>query len=224
MKYGAFVEAPYDDLVTSSTRFWRASGISLSATMDGISISTGSLETVLIGGVTFGQPAGVEQGPKVEPGAIFDLYPNELSVNERPYKHGVEYVVRFSRSVRGLKPNAAVEFRGIPLGRVDRIMIDQLEVWDSPATAGDPVLIRIEPGMIGLPDTEKARPRWQTLLPTLSALRTARHAGDGEPADGESLRVARHVSGRTGRDDDGFADHPTIPTIGHGLEGSRTGS
>jgi paraquat-inducible protein B len=66
MQYGAFIEAPYDELVTSATRFWNASGISVSATADGIQVQTASLEAVLVGGVVFGLPEGVEPGGPVE--------------------------------------------------------------------------------------------------------------------------------------------------------------
>jgi paraquat-inducible protein B len=219
MHYGAFVEAPYDRLVTTSTRFWRSSGVSVTVNMDGISLSTGSLETILIGGVTFGQPASIEPGEAAVAGAVFDLYPNEAAVNERPYKHAVEYVVRFSRSVRGLKPNASVEFRGIPVGRVERILIDQLEVLtNSSEGLSIPVLIRVEPGMIGLPDTEVGAAEMAKAVTN-----AVRHGMRATLATGSLLTGSLYVSLSMYPDEPvaevaNFWDYPTIPTTGGGLE------
>lgn len=219
MNYGAFVEAPYDQLVTTSTRFWRASGVSFTASMEGISLSTGSLETILIGGVTFGQPEGIEPGESVPVGAVFELYPDQAAVNARPYKYGIEYVVRFSRSVRGLKPNSWVEFRGIPVGRVERIMIDHLEVLKSTGEGlSIPVLIKVEPGMIGLPDTEVGATELAKAIAN-----AVRHGLRATLATGSLLTGSLYVSLGMYPDEPvaemtAFADYPTIPTTGGGLE------
>jgi paraquat-inducible protein B len=62
MHYGAFIEAPYDELITSATRFWNASGIALSAGADGLEVDIASLESLLVGGVVFGLPEGIRPG------------------------------------------------------------------------------------------------------------------------------------------------------------------
>jgi len=148
VRYRAFIDAPYDALVTSTTRFWNASGLSFSATADGIELRTGSLQSMLIGGVAFGLPDGVNAGLAMENGASFTLHPDRDSINEHPYEHSVEYVVAFNDSVRGLRPGAPVEYRGIPLGRVERIMLEELMSTSSEAGKGRaiPVLLRLEPG------------------------------------------------------------------------------
>ncbi|MBW2536896.1 MAG: MCE family protein [Deltaproteobacteria bacterium] len=154
MHYAAFIEAPYDDLVNSATRFWNASGISLRLGADGIELETASLESLLIGGVAFGVPEGVTPGNPVAAGETFDLYPNLPSVNERPYRHGLQYVVRFPQSVRGLQPGAPVEWRGIQMGRVERLMLKEMAAMDIRGE-GRPiaVLVRLEPARFELPDT-----------------------------------------------------------------------
>lgn len=155
MEYGIFVKAPFDDLVTTSTRFWNVSGLSFTAGADGIKASTGSLDTLLMGGVEFGLPLAVDHGEEVASGMQFLLYDNYAAVNERPYQHGIEYVVEFPQSVRGLKPGAPVEYRGLSAGHVERVMMSEM------ATQGDrgdgraiPVLIRLEPARLNFPDTE----------------------------------------------------------------------
>ena len=51
-----FIESPYDSLVTSNTRFWNTSGILFQASADGISLQTGSLESLLLGALPLTYP------------------------------------------------------------------------------------------------------------------------------------------------------------------------
>ena len=51
VRYSAFIDEPYDLLVSDASRFWNASGISLSASAEGIRLEIGSLQTLLAGGV-----------------------------------------------------------------------------------------------------------------------------------------------------------------------------
>ena len=56
--------------------------------------------------------------------------------------------------VRGLFAGAPVEYRGIRVGSVRRIMLEELMDADLIETSGEPipVLIAIDPGRLGLPD------------------------------------------------------------------------
>ncbi len=220
MHYGVFIEAPYDDLLTSSTRFWNASGFSLSTTADGVELHTGSLETILSGGVAFGLPEGMEPGSPLESGAAFELYPDYKSVNARPYRHGLHYVVDFEQSVRGLRPGAPVEYRGLPVGRVERILLQEL-VADGLTGEGTsiPVLLRLEPGRLELPDSEVG----------VKALRDAISSAVSNGfraslATGSLLTGSLYVTLDMYPDAEPavmgeFAGHPTIPSVASGLEG-----
>jgi paraquat-inducible protein B len=219
MHYSAFIEAPYDELVTSATRFWNASGISLSATSDGIDVQMASLEALLVGGVTFGLPDGVEPGGRVESGASFDLYPSHASVSERPYRHGVEYVVRFARSVRGLKPDAAVEYRGIRVGHVERILLRELST-EGLIGEGEaiPVLMRLEPGRLGLPDSEAGTATLSHAVTQAIGQGMRATLATGSLLTG-SLYVSLNVYPDEPLEETGpFAGRPTIPAAAGGLE------
>jgi paraquat-inducible protein B len=220
MQYGAFIEAPYDDLVTSATRFWDASGISVSATSDGIQVETASLETLLIGGVAMGLPKDVEPGAPVESGARFELHPNQASVNERPYAHALEYVVQFPQSVRGLQPGAPVEFRGIAAGRVERVLLRELAALGLRGQGAPiPVLIRIEPGRLALPDSEQGTAALAEALVNGVANGLRASLATGSLITG-SLYVAMDMYPDEPPAEIGsFAGRPTIPTIASGLAG-----
>lgn len=220
VRYGAFIEAPYGRLVTSATRFWNASGFSFSATADGIELSTGSIQSLLIGGVSFGVPEGVEPGDPVEDGASFSLFPDYQSVNERPYHHYVEYVVEFARSVRGLRPGAPVEYRGLPAGHVDRLLLEELVAEGAEGKGSPiPVLIRLEPGRLELGDSEEGAERLSRGIEAgvRNGLRATLSIGNLLTG---SLYVSLDMYLEKGPAELGsFGGHPTIPTISSGLEG-----
>lgn len=157
--YQIFIDAPYHELVNSSVRFWDASGVSMSANASGFKVETGSLESILFGGVSFGVPEGVKEGKAVAANTEFQLYPSYEDILKNPYQFGTYYVVTFNQSIKGLVPGAPVEFRGIQIGKVDRIMLKEGQAMrinsDTEGEGGPiPVLIYIEPGLMELPDTE----------------------------------------------------------------------
>jgi paraquat-inducible protein B len=223
VRYSAFIDAPFDDLVTTATRFWNVSGISFSATAEGISLNTGSLQSLLFGGVAFDLPGDMEPGTPIGEGATFDLYPDLQAIDERPYHHAVEYVVEFDRSVRGLQAGAPVEYRGLPSGRVERILLDELVAANDAAgrqgqASPIPVLIRLEPGRLkfddspeGVADLEQA-----IEISVRNGLRAT--LATGSLITG-SLYVALDIYPEEKAAEIGsFSGRPTIPTIAGGLE------
>src|SRR5919106_1306513 len=54
-----FVDAPHDQLVRADSRFWNASGISVSLGAEGVEVSMESLESLLAGGIAFGSVTDV---------------------------------------------------------------------------------------------------------------------------------------------------------------------
>ena len=150
-RYTAFIDAPYSDLVNSATRFWNASGIAISAGVSGFDVRTASLESIFTGGVSFGLPEGANPGQAIRSGAVFQLFGNYESLVKNPYQYSVDYLLLFDSSVRGLQPEAPVEYRGLQIGSVVDVAFDYsgaanyLRGEDSSAI---PVLIRLEPGWL----------------------------------------------------------------------------
>ncbi len=221
MRYTAFVEVPYDKLVTEGIRFWEVSGISFSATADGIEFQTTSLEAMLIGGVAFGLPNGVVPGVKLENGTDFEIYPDRRSINEKPYRHFIEYVVLFDRSVRGLRPGAPVEFRGLHAGEVVRVMLKEMmehRTTEEETAGAVAVLIRLRPGPLQMGDSPEG----------VTTLREALKIGIGRGMRA-TLATGNIVSGSLFVSLDyyddvelplrgEFAGLPTIPSVASGLQ------
>ncbi len=165
IRYQVFIEELYTDLVTSSVRFWNISGVSLEASAQGIEVNTGSLETILLGGVSFATPEGLPEGEKVEDGTEFKLYRNHAAMVEQPYRYRIQYVLLFDQSLRGLVVGAPVEFRGIQIGKVNRILVSEVL---NPEIQGDntviPVLISLAPGRLALGDNPQAVETLKSLI------------------------------------------------------------
>jgi len=220
MEHSVFIEAPYDDLVTTSTRFWNVSGISVTAGADGIKASAGSLETLLMGGLEFGLPAGIGSGAPAEAGSRFELYGSYADVNERPYYHGMEYVLEFPQSVRGLSPGAPVEYRGLPAGRVVRVMMSELaEAREEHAGNSIPVLIRLEPARLDYPDSEEGVEMLRNAV-----ARGVKRGMRGSLSTGNLITGSLYVAFDLypNESESGLGEYqgrPTIPTIESGLGG-----
>jgi paraquat-inducible protein B len=149
--YDLFIEAPFDDLITSNTKFWNASGIAFDASADGITVRTGSLEALLSGGIAFGLMEGAELGSSVAEGTQFQLYASYSSIPEQNFEHGTQYLLLFDSSVRGLSAGAPVEYRGVRFGTVLDVsfdLVDQARSFSSATGGLVPVLIRLDPGRV----------------------------------------------------------------------------
>ena len=117
----AFINAPYDQYVTTSTRFWHASGIDVTLNSSGIKIDTQSIATLIAGGIAFQAPPNLPVGEPAPVDAAFTLAANHTEAMRPPVTQVQRFLLYFDQSVRGLTPGATVEFRGIPLGEVTAV-------------------------------------------------------------------------------------------------------
>jgi paraquat-inducible protein B len=114
---GVHIEPEYSDLVNGSTRFWNASGISLSGGLSGIEVKSESLQTLLAGGVAFDTPdlSAPRQQRKVP---SFQLYADRAAA----FQEGVRIRIRVG-TADGLKPGTPLRYKGLDVGRVDAVAL-----------------------------------------------------------------------------------------------------
>jgi len=149
-----FVDAPHHRRVRQDTRFWNVSGLGISVDATGVHVNTGSLVSMLIGGISFDTPPGSEAGAAPE-NHVFPLYATLEQSYEKSYEHKELYLLHFDGSVRGLSIGAPVEYRGMVVGHVADM---KLQYDTDKGRARIPVLIEIEPerfeitGQSGGPD------------------------------------------------------------------------
>ena len=137
-----FVKAPYDKWVRTATRFWNASGVSISFGGKGLHAELQSLQAVLSGGVTFNTPDDGRSTPSAKPDADFQLYDDETAADVAGFKQRIPYVLYFESSTAGLANGSPVLVYGQQVGNVTDV---QLELDPAKATARVRVAIEVQP-------------------------------------------------------------------------------
>jgi len=153
--YKVFIAAPYHQLISSETRFWKASGIRAELTSAGFEIDIGPIDSLILGGISFTVPDGQFNNEPVDENALFYVYPNRSSIFEKQYVYAVQYWILVQGNVGGLNVDAPVMHRGLEVGKVLRTdyIPEGRNLLDK--TVSIPILIEINPGRLGLPDSEK---------------------------------------------------------------------
>lgn len=118
---GAHIEPEYSSLVNSSTRFWNASGISLTGGLSGIEVKSESLQTLLAGGVTFETPD--MKAPVNRKIQRFTLNKDR----DAALQVGVAIQIKVA-SGDGLNPGTLIRYKGLEVGKVESLeLTDDLQ-------------------------------------------------------------------------------------------------
>ncbi len=218
VRYNAFVDAPYHKNVTSGTRFWDVSGLTLNASTEGFTFSSESIETILSGGVAFAVPAGFESGEPVEPDTVFNVFDSYKETLQKTYQHGAYYAVQFSQDISGLVPGAPVTYRGVHAGRVVKVMVREL-VGQKVSGIGEPipVLLYLEPGLVQMGDTPEALERLTTAIRVGVSRGLRASLQTGNLLTGSQFVTVDYYPNEEDKTLGEFAGYPTIPTVPSGL-------
>jgi len=109
-----FVYDEFKNLVHERTRFYNSSGFQLSGGLDGLNLQTGSLHTILAGGIACINTADGDPLPDNTP---YPLYTNR---EEALQADKVELIV-FLKENSGLKVGAPLKHKGIEIGQVTNL-------------------------------------------------------------------------------------------------------
>jgi paraquat-inducible protein B len=120
---GVFVEAPYDRLVSTESRFWNASGVDVALDAGGVKFETQGLVSLLVGGIAFENPPEPADAPAAQAKSQFRLWNTRAEAMATRETVVEVYRLVFSQSVRGLAIGAPVDFRGITVGEVRSIAL-----------------------------------------------------------------------------------------------------
>lgn len=122
-----FVRAPFDRFVHPQTRFWNASGLSVTMGPEGMHFELQSIPALLSGSVSFETPRDNENDPPAEESTTFDLYDDKATADAAFYSMSIPYVTYFRTSVQGLSPGSPVQLFGVQVGSVCDVKL----VYDS---------------------------------------------------------------------------------------------
>ncbi|GJL75227.1 intermembrane transport protein PqiB [Nitrosomonas sp.] len=155
--YDAFIKAPYHELMTTNTRFWKMSGISAEVTADGVTLQAGTIQSLLQGGIAFSVPEGERLGERITQHAEYHIYPSQSAINEKHYDHSLRYVLLVESNERGLSSGAPVYYRGIQVGKVLRSGDIEPGRHLLEPSMKIPVVMELYPGSFGLEDSQQGR-------------------------------------------------------------------
>ena len=123
VRLDAFILAPYDRQLTTATRFWDASGVSVSFGGSGVELSVGSIAAILEGGINF--DTLISGGEPITSGDVFDIFEDRgdalASTFEAPTSRSVRFGALFPSAASGLSEGSAVRFQGVRVGVVTAI-------------------------------------------------------------------------------------------------------
>jgi paraquat-inducible protein B len=119
----AFVREPFDRFVRARSRFWNASGLSVTTTATGLHVEVESLQSVVSGSVAFETPQTSEAEPPAAENARFELFEDRAAAEAASYRVRIPCVSYFHASVQGLARGSPVLVSGIPVGSVTDIRL-----------------------------------------------------------------------------------------------------
>ena len=118
-----FVREPFDRFVHPQTRFWNASGLSVTMGAEGMHLELESIQTLLSGGIAFETPRASERDSPAEESTTFELYEDKATADAAFYRENIPYVSYFQTSVQGLSRGSPVQLSGVQVGSVSDVRL-----------------------------------------------------------------------------------------------------
>ena len=112
---GVHIEKEYEGLVNGSTRFWNASGVTLTGGLTGgIQVKSESLQSLMAGGIAFETPKAAAPLQKRIP--RFRLFKDRDAAMEQ----GVPVTIKVARA-DGLSSGSPIRFKGLTVGKIESV-------------------------------------------------------------------------------------------------------
>lgn len=114
------IKKQFSHLVTSQTRFWNASGVSISGGLSGLKVQTESLAAIISGGIAFATPENRRLSPSsVKDGHVFNLFEDYESAEV-----GITTTIRFASGEGINEGETKIKYQGIELGKVKTVALN----------------------------------------------------------------------------------------------------
>ncbi|SIN85474.1 PqiB family protein [Salinivibrio sp. ES.052] len=105
----------YKHLINRQTVFWNQSGLDIKANLSGVEINTGSLRSLINGGIAFGKMPGISNKRQGD----WKLYPSK----QEAAQYGVDITLTVEQA-NGVKVGSAIRYQGVGVGEVINLTPD----------------------------------------------------------------------------------------------------
>lgn len=155
--FDTYINAPYDDFITTGTRFWNSSGIDVSLNSGGVNLNVESLASLIQGGIVF--DTLFSGGALINDGQIFDLYHNEEEARHSLFDDSLDSLVylssEFDGNLRGLRVGADVSYKGLKVGEVTEMTARVVKDDDGKEAVKLVANFSVQPNRLGLNPEEE---------------------------------------------------------------------
>jgi len=122
------IDEEHQDLVKSSSRFYNASGISISGGLSDFVVKTESLDAILRGGISFYNPDMSLTSSTITNTSVEELSHFTLFKHIEHAKSAGQTISIYFNDVSGLKVNTKVVYQEITIGKVERLIFSEDKV------------------------------------------------------------------------------------------------
>ncbi|HTJ91019.1 MAG TPA: MlaD family protein [Acidocella sp.] len=182
-----FIDAPWQKLVRTDTRFWNAGAVRLSTGTGGPGVQLESVPALLMGAIAFETPSG-PVAPLARDGTRFKLYDNETQAQNAPGVGAVPYRAIFPGGPHGLTAGAPVQLEGSPAGAVTDVALRYDPAESRLETV---VTLTLQPQRVGLTagawNFADPAPQMNAMLSTLVAQGLRAEIGSSVPVVGGKM-------------------------------------
>ena len=109
-----FIRKPYSHLLQSTSLFYDVSGVTIRGGLSGVKLETGSVKSILSGGIAFFTPAPGEPAVNGSEYILYEDYNEAHDINKKII------TIRFNNP-HGLSDNLDIRYQGITIGHVRKV-------------------------------------------------------------------------------------------------------
>ena len=115
------IKPEYRHLIKKDTRFWNASGLSVTGNLQtGLTVNVESLAALIYGGISCATPKAVKDSPPAEPGSTYRLYRDFEDA-----EYGITMTLQLATGAGIIEGKTKVVYRGLKAGVVKKLDINR---------------------------------------------------------------------------------------------------
>ncbi len=115
------IKPEYSHLIRKDTRFWNASGLSVTGNLQtGLTVNVESLAALIYGGISCATPKAIKNSPPAKPGSVYPLYKDFEDA-----EYGVTMTLQLATGAGIVEGKTKVVYRGLKAGVVKKLDINR---------------------------------------------------------------------------------------------------